>query len=85
MFKVICEKEEDGVVMLRVDGRIVGPWVEELRKECKTCLAKEKRLIIDLSGVSFIDEHGVKVLNELRKGRVEVRGCSLFLSGLLDG
>lgn len=85
MFKITCGKEEDGVVMLMVDGRIVGPWVEELRKECKTCLAEGKRLIIDLSGVSFIDEQGIRILNELRKGRVEVRGCSLFLSGLLDG
>jgi len=85
MFKITCGKEKDGVITLRVDGRIVGPWVEELRKKCKTCLAEEKGLIIDLSGVSFIDEHGVKILNELRKGRVEVRGCSLFLSGLLDG
>ncbi|MBN4054759.1 STAS domain-containing protein [Nitrospira defluvii] len=85
MFKITCGKEEDGVILLRVDGRIVGPWVEELKEKCKSCLAEKKRLILDLSGVSFIDEHGVKVLNELKKTRVEVRGCSLFLSGLLDG
>ena len=84
MFKLTCEIVDEDTVTLKIEGRIVGRWVEELDAECKKCLAKKSKLVIDLSGVSFIDDRGIKVLKGMRGDRTRLTGHSLFLSGLLD-
>ena len=88
MLKVTCLDSGPGEVTLKFEGRIVGPWVEELKKECEICLAKHARLVIDFSNVSFMDNQGIRITNNLLKkfkeDRVRLTGCSLFLSGLLS-
>ena len=48
----------------RLEGRIVGPWAEELEKvwESLTARRRGKSCLVDLSGVSFVDEAGQKAL-----------------------
>ena len=84
MFKVTCVTVDEETVTLKIEGRIVGPWVDELKRECKKCLATQSKLVIDLSGVSFIDGRGVKALKSIVGDRTRLTGYSLFLSGLLN-
>jgi len=60
----ITISNDDSTLCCRLEGRIVGPWAEEVekvwdslkeRRQGKTCL-------VDLSGVSFVDEAGQKAL-----------------------
>lgn len=84
MLKVTRMDEDDKTVTLKIEGRIAGPWVYELKRECENCLARQRQLIFDLSGVNFIDHAGAKVLKSMMIGdRVQLTGCSLFLSELL--
>lgn len=85
MLKVTHVAEDDKSVTLKLEGRIVGQWVNELKRECEGCLARRSALILDLSDVSFIDSQGIKVLRAMMGSRVQLVGCSLFLSGLLKG
>ena len=83
MLKVTHMAEDDKTVTLNLEGRIVGPWVDELKRECEICLAKRSKLILDLSNVSFVDNQGTKTLKDMIGDRVQLIGCSLFLSELL--
>jgi len=75
---------EDGIsVTLKLEGRLVGRWVNELEKECERYMDKRRKLILDLSGVTFMDDHGIEMLRPMVRDQVELIGCSLFLSGLL--
>ena len=69
-------------VNLVVEGDLLGPWVEELRKTCDPFLGNGRKLSIDLSGVLFADRDGVALLRHLG-GRQAQLNCSAFLAELL--
>ena len=52
---------------LRVEGRLTGRWVEELRRTCDLHAPGDGiRLTLDLADVSFADAAGLELLKELR-------------------
>jgi anti-anti-sigma regulatory factor len=65
--KVTVVESSIAAVRLRVEGRLTGPWVEELRKVCDLHALKYGiRLTLDLADVSFADAAGIELLKELR-------------------
>lgn len=84
MLKVTCVAEDGKTMTLKLEGRIVGQWVKELREACEVCLAKGSALILDLSDVSFVDDQGIQALKTMLGDRVQWVGCSSFISTLLQ-
>lgn len=68
MLKISEGKATKQTVLLRLEGRVVGPWVGELRQICEPLVSDGSKLALDLSEVSFADENGVALLSSL-KGR----------------
>jgi anti-anti-sigma regulatory factor len=64
---------------LQLEGRVVGPWVDELRHVCEPLLAGHAKLTLDLSEVSFADESGVTLLASLERCGVNLSNPSPFL------
>jgi ABC-type transporter Mla MlaB component len=73
-------KESEQRVRLTLEGWLVGPWVDELRKESEQQLSEARALRLDLSKVLFADPSGVALLRELAGRQVEYVNCSPFLS-----
>ena len=75
--------KSDGVAVLRLAGRIDGPWVEELRRACDETLGAtgESRpgMVLDLTEVSFIGAAGLPLLREMLCRHVRVTNCSRFV------
>ena len=70
MLKISCTATtEKQRVLLRLEGQVRGPWVEELRRACDQMLGENghygNRLVLDLAEVSFIDADGVTLFREL--------------------
>lgn len=66
--------EDATKVMLKLEGRIVGPWTTELDRTWHSLgpSLAGRRLSVDLCGVSYIDREGRGVLAEIyRKTRAE--------------
>jgi hypothetical protein len=62
-----------------LEGRLVQPWVSEL-KSCWTrteTARQERKCVVDLTAVTFIDKSGEKVLTELSK-----EGADLIATGV---
>jgi hypothetical protein len=62
-----------------VEGRLVHPWISELKSiwtKTKTS-RRERKCVVDLNGVTFIDKNGEKALAELSKQGAELiaTGC----------
>ena len=72
--------ESEQSVRLALEGWLVGPWVDELRKESEQQLCDAKALRLDLGKVLFVDPRGVALLRELAGRQVEYVNCSTFLS-----
>ena len=62
-----------------LEGRLVQPWISELKATwMKTETARrERKCVVDLTGVTSIDKNGEKVLAELSKEGAELiaTGC----------
>jgi len=62
-----------------LEGRLVRPWISELKSSwTRTQTARrERKCVVDLTGVTFIDKNGEKVLAELSKAGAELiaTGC----------
>ena len=71
---------DEHTVTLRLEGQVIGPWVDELRKESEQQLSEAKALRLDLAKVLFVDPRGVALLRELAGRQVEYVNCSTFLS-----
>ena len=68
---------------LRLEGRLVDPWVGELLSTCREAASAGCRLMLDLSGVTFVDAAGLTCLRDLREQGAVLRGCSAFINELL--
>jgi ABC-type transporter Mla MlaB component len=65
-----------------LEGKLLGPWVEELRALVAN-LGGIEALRLNLEGLSFADPGGIALLHELHRGGVELSGCSPLIAGLL--
>jgi anti-anti-sigma regulatory factor len=79
--KITVVESSSKEVRLRVEGRLTGRWVEELRRTCDLqALTDGIRLTLDLADVSFADASGVELLKELRIRLVTLLSPSSFVA-----
>jgi anti-anti-sigma regulatory factor len=74
----ITQQRDAGSVSFLLEGRLAGPWVEELN----TCWRQnagrsDHRAVIDLTGVTFVDSAGKTLLTKMWQQGAELRatGC----------
>jgi ABC-type transporter Mla MlaB component len=79
MLKISEAGEANHSVKLKLEGRVVGPWVGELRQVCEALLTGERSLELDLADVTFVDASGVAALSRLKTGGVTYINCSPFV------
>jgi len=79
MLKISKTGTPNHSVTLKLEGRIVGPWVEELRQVCESFLSENRGLKLDLAAVSYADAEGLAVLNNFRSRGVTLKHCSPFV------
>jgi len=67
-----------GADVLTLEGRLVGPWVHELRKTLSSARGQNGPLKIDVSDLTYADEEGEKELWSLHTVGVHFQGKGLF-------
>ncbi len=67
---------------LVVEGRIAGPYVEELARALGEAAEAGS---IDVSGVGYVDAAGARLLRQLAAQGIAIRGCSAFVAETLKG
>jgi ABC-type transporter Mla MlaB component len=66
--------------VLRLEGEIIGPWVDVVKTACEPFLGNGHRLTLDLMDVSHVDREGIALLRELMRSQVILINCSPFLA-----
>jgi ABC-type transporter Mla MlaB component len=79
MLKISQAGKPNHSVTLKLEGRVVGPWVGELRQVCETHLTEQRSLKLDLADVTFVDASGVAALSSLKARGVAFTNCSPFV------
>ena len=70
---------------VRLEGRLVGPWVDEL----DTCwrrlrVAAERPIRIDLDGVTFVDAAGKAALRKMHADGAVFTASSVMMRAVAD-
>lgn len=86
MLRIHIENEHGGVT-LRLEGKLVDPWVAELVRVWMD-LTKgphaDKAVTIDLDAVSFVDARGKSMLSAFTRLGCELRGSGPFISAVIQ-
>ena len=83
MLKITHTTGRDSVSTLRVEGKLLGPWVAELARSCNEVSCSPDCLRLDLSAVTFVDGPGVALLRDLLGRGVMLSACSGLVAELL--
>jgi anti-anti-sigma regulatory factor len=78
--------ESASEILLALQGRLAGPWVDELESQWRRIQAKagERRIAIDLSGVTGIDGAARYLLQLMRVRSVRLVGASIAIRASVD-
>ena len=84
MLKISVTSQSSEGTSFQLEGKLVGPWVEELRRLSDAALARSEAVSLDLEKVWFVDSQGIALLRELAKQKVAQLNCSQFISQQLE-
>jgi anti-anti-sigma regulatory factor len=73
----------DGAEILKLEGKLLEPWVAELLHASAQSLAQSVRICLDLGAVSFVDAAGARALRHLLSQGITIAACSGFIAELL--
>ncbi len=79
MLKISQTETPNQTLILKLEGRLVGPWVGELCRICEPLLAADRALKLDLAEVAYLDAEGVTALNSFKSRGVKLNNCSPFV------
>jgi outer membrane protein TolC/ABC-type transporter Mla MlaB component len=82
----ITTSDIGGKVTLKLEGKLSGPWVEEFERcwHISSNIYKDKGLVVDLSGVTFVDPAGKKLLCSISSEGAQLVGSGLMPKSLID-
>jgi hypothetical protein len=85
MLRISHESTADTTV-LRLEGRLSGPWVAEARTGWKAAAAAPDRrpLVVDLRDVLTVDAGCRALLAEMQRGGATFRVCGCAMRELID-
>jgi hypothetical protein len=78
MLRITPEIESPQLRTLKLEGKLVGPWVAVLEEACREATASGQGLCLDLHAVSFVDPDGVRLLHGMLG-----EGAKVVCSGLV--
>lgn len=73
----------DATPTFKLDGKLLAPWVAEVQQVCLPAGEGTGRANLDLSGLTFVDQAGARLLQDLLHRGLTISACSGFVAALL--
>lgn len=83
MLKISVTGDSDNAIEFALEGKLIGPWVDELSRLSGEALSEKKSVTLDLEKVWFVDARGAALLRDLAGKRVSQNNCSQFVRQLV--
>ena len=70
----------------KMEGKLTHEWVAEAEKSwvAFSCISKKQRVVVDLCGVSFVDDHGRELLARMHSSGAKLIGTGPMTSALIE-
>jgi anti-anti-sigma regulatory factor len=83
MLKITIHNE-DAATRLQVEGKLAGPWAEELKNCWQSVIAPGRALLVDLSALTLIDADGKALLAEMHRQGVRLAAVGLMTQAIIE-
>jgi anti-anti-sigma regulatory factor len=83
MLKITRVAQSDQEIILQLDGRVAGQWMELLDESAESVLDEGLRLTLDLKNICFIDCEGLALIKSLMGRGVRQVNAPLFVADQL--
>ncbi len=83
MLKIVSTDSAPDSIVLKLEGKVIGPWVEEVRRISEKIFTSGRTLTFDLSEVTFVDREGIELFRALRDRQAMFLNSSVFVAELL--
>ena len=83
MLKITQIAGPENTVVLKVEGKLLEPWIDELRQSVSRLSNDGKKLCLDLAALSYADLAGTAALSELVQRGAVIMAASGFITALL--
>jgi aryl-alcohol dehydrogenase-like predicted oxidoreductase len=76
----ITTRNDNAATIFIVEGKLIGPWVQELEKCWRAAISIEPRspILVNLAKVTFIDDIGKQLVAQMRRSGVKLTGAGLI-------
>jgi aryl-alcohol dehydrogenase-like predicted oxidoreductase len=76
----ITTRNEDATTIFIVEGKLIGPWAQELEKCWRAAISIEPHspILVNLAKVTFIDDTGKQLVAQMRRSGVKLTGAGLI-------
>jgi hypothetical protein len=83
MLMITRSEGSDLTHTLKVEGKLLGPWIGELESACRESNFDPDRVLLDLARVTFVDAEGARLLKGLIRDGAQVVACTGFVAEML--
>jgi hypothetical protein len=83
MLRITTHERDERSIVLRLEGKLLTPWLEEFVRCVDGAFANQKSLHLDLSALTYADANGTTSLRNLIRQGAMIDACSGFLAALL--
>ncbi len=83
MLKITKTQTRRRHAAITLEGKLVGPWVEDVRGQFGVLVPDISSVVLDLSQLSYADQAGADLLADLIRRGARISACSSFIRELL--
>jgi len=85
MLKITLQEDAEARTVV-LEGILSGPWVDELERTWLTLVGKhfDGPVVVDLSGVTFVDPEGKKVLGWIYEEGADLCGSDVMNKAIIE-
>lgn len=84
MLRITRINPGEAPAILKLEGRLAGPWVDELERVVALSAHPGARVVLRMEDVTFADAAGAALLKRLAHRTVDVGPVSTFVAALLE-
>ncbi len=74
----------DSQTILKLEGKLLEPWIEELRCAYTLANSRSEQVVLNLADLTYADDAGTRLLCNFVQLGVPIRECSPFVTELLQ-
>ena len=85
MLKITTHRSDDST-RITLEGRLVGPWIGELEQCWRDSeqSAAGRRLIVDLTGVTFVEQEGKALLTRMYRAGADLLATGCCMKSIVE-